>query len=201
MSDTLLALVPTYGLTLLAIITTLSCMGLPLPASIAMMLMGSFAAAGDFSLTATMIVAAAAAILGDHMGYGIGRLAGTYVQAWMERTPRRRRTRDRAVAEIEKRGALAIFFSRWLVAPLGPYVNLTAGAAHFRWRSFAVWGALGEVLWVTGYVGLGYLFSDNVLALIEMAGNMSGLLAGGAVAALLGWRLLALLRRPSGGKA
>jgi membrane protein DedA with SNARE-associated domain len=87
-------------------------------------------------------------------------------------------------------GGVSVFLSRWLVAPLGPYVNYAAGLAGFAWARFAFWGAAGEVVWVTTYVGLGYLFADNIAAISSLLGNLSGFLAALVVAAgLMIWIL------------
>lgn len=196
MTETFLALVPVYGLTFLAFTTAVSCLGAPLPASVVMMLMGSFAAAGEFSLVAAALTAFAAAMAGDQIGYGIGRAAGGTIIERVARKPARKASLDKAVARMERHGGLAVFLTRWLFAPLGPYVNIIAGATGFPWARFALFGALGEAIWVAAYVGLGYTFSDNVLDVAQMAGDMSGLLAAGLVTLLLGWRLVALLRRP-----
>ena len=69
MTDTFMALAPIYGLPFLALITALSCLGLPAPASVVMMLMGSFAAAGDFPLLAVVATALTAAVSGDQLGF------------------------------------------------------------------------------------------------------------------------------------
>jgi membrane protein DedA with SNARE-associated domain len=100
----------------------------------------------------------------------------------------------RAAALLAQRGGLAVFLSRWLVAPLGPYVNLAAGASGMGWASFTAWGVAGEVVWVTLYVGLGYTFAGNLAAATAQAATILGFLAAGAVAAGLGWWLVATLR-------
>ena len=89
-------------------------------------------------------------------------------------------------------GNLGIFLSRWLASPLGPYVNLAAGIMRLNWPRFLLWGALGEIVWVTAYVGMGYVFAGQMTAVAEIAGNASGFLAAAAVAAGLGaylWKI------------
>lgn len=194
MTEQLLALLPVYGLPLLAAITALSCLGLPLPASIVMMLMGAFAAAGDFNLLAVFATALAAAILGDQIGFAIGRLGGATVIARLARNPARQQTLARAEARISAHGAVAVFLTRWLLAPLGPYVNLLAGATAFSWLRFTLSGVAGELFWVGGYTGLGVTFSDNVMTIAEIAGDLSGFLAAGVVALYLGWRIMRIVQ-------
>jgi membrane protein DedA with SNARE-associated domain len=194
MTDQLLALLPLYGLPLLAAVTGFSCLGLPLPASIVMMLMGAFAAAGDFNLLAVFATALTASVLGDQTGFAIGRLGGAAIIARLAKTPSRQETLARAEARINSHGPVAVFLTRWLLAPLGPYVNLIAGATAFSWARFTFYGVTGELFWVGGYTGLGVIFSDNVMNIAEIVGDLSGFLAAGVVALYLGWRIVKILR-------
>jgi membrane protein DedA with SNARE-associated domain len=95
---------------------------------------------------------------------------------------------------LDRHGGAAVFLSRWLFSPLGPYVNLVTGAARMPWLRFALWDALGEGVWVALYLGLGYTFGSQIEAVAELAANFSGILAAGAVALGLGLWLRALLR-------
>lgn len=194
MTEQLLALLPVYGLPLLAAVTGLSCLGLPLPASIVMMLMGAFAAAGDFNLTAVFLTALGAAVLGDQTGFAIGRLGGATIVSRLASTPARQQTLASAQQRIDTHGAVAVFLTRWLLAPLGPYINLLAGATAFSWARFTFYGVAGELFWVGGYTGLGVTFSDNVMSIAEIVGDLSGFLAAGVIALYLGWRILRILR-------
>ena len=88
---------------------------------------------------------------------------------------------------MHKRGGSSVFFSCWLVAPLGPYINYISGITKFTWARFALWGILGEIVWVGLYVGLGYTFADNITALSNMLGNASGFITALAAVIELGW--------------
>ncbi len=52
----------------------------------------------------------------------------------------------------------------------------------------------GELFWVGGYTGLGVTFSDNVMTIAEIAGDLSGFLAAGVVALYLGWRIMRIVQ-------
>ncbi len=86
---------------------------------------------------------------------------------------------------MDRRGALGIFFTRWLFAPVGPWANFAAGATAFHYPRFTLWAIAGEVVWVSLYVLMGYSFAGNIEAASEMAGSALGILAG--VAAMLGF--------------
>lgn len=188
MTDWLLALVPQYGLWLLAVATFLSCLALPFPASILMLTAGGFAAAGDLVLWQAFGAAAAGGIAGDQLGYWAGRRFGTVALSRLRADPARDKLLTRAADFIEKRGVMAVFFSRWLVSPLGPYVNLIAGSTAYRWVPFTAAGVAGESVWAGLYVGTGYGFAGNVEAASQALGSALGMVGGaGAVLALGYW--------------
>ena len=76
MIDALLAAVPTHGVWLVAAVTFLSCLALPMPASLVMLTAGGFAAAGDLDLWQVLGAALLGAVLGDQLGYWAARLGG-----------------------------------------------------------------------------------------------------------------------------
>ncbi len=191
MTDWLLGLVPTYGLWLLAASTFLSCLALPIPASILMLAAGGFVAAGDLPLAGSVGAALAGAVGGDQVGYLAGRRGGAGLLA---RLGARAAPISRARDLLARRGGGAVFLSRWLVSALGPYVNLAAGAAGLPWARFTLWGALGEAVWVGLYIGLGRAFTGNLAAASDLAVRVLGLLGAAVLALGLGAWLVATLR-------
>lgn len=194
MIDDLLALVPQFGPPLVGLTTFLSCLALPVPSSLLMLTAGGFAAAGDLALAETALLALAGAVLGDQAGYLIGTTGSAALRRHLSGGGRRAAVAGRAAALAERWGGTGVFLSRWLFSPLGPYVNFAAGAAGIGWPRFTLWGAAGEAVWVTLYVGLGYAFAANIEALASVLGNLSGTLAAGAVTVGLGLWLRASLR-------
>lgn len=188
MTDWLLGLVPQYGLWLLAATTFFSCLALPFPASILMLTAGGFAAAGDLVLWQAFLAAAAGGVAGDQLGYWAGRGVGHSVLSRLRKDPARDRLLARADAMMDRRGVLAVFLSRWLVSPLGPYVNLIAGSTAYGWPRFTAAGVAGESVWAGLYVGFGYGFAGNVEAASQALGSALGMVGGaGAVLALGYW--------------
>ncbi|WP_425052462.1 DedA family protein [Psychromarinibacter sp. S121] len=194
MIETILAAVPVYGLWIVTLATFLSCLAMPIPSSLVMLTAGAFVAAGDLSLVWVVVLAWVGAVLGDQAGFLLGRGGGRLGER-LTRSGKAAELMERAHAFSERHGGPGVFFSRWLVSPLGPYMNLVSGATRMRWLRFALWGAAGEAVWVAIYVGLGYSFSDSITAVAQVAGNFSGALAAGAVAIGLGLWLRAALRR------
>ncbi|NKX43931.1 DedA family protein [Roseicyclus persicicus] len=194
MTETILALVPVYGLALIAVATFLSCLALPIPSSLVMLSAGGFAAAGDLVLWQAGAAALVGAVAGDQLGYQMGRWGGRLFSGTRV-SPKRAALMGKATGYLRDRGAAAVFFSRWLVSPLGPYVNFAGGAARLDWGRFTRAGVAGEVVWVAIYVGLGAMFADDILALADLMGSASGLMAALAVAGGLAMWLRAALRQ------
>lgn len=113
-----------------------------------------------------VLVAAAAAWIGDNLAYLVGRAIGT---RWLTRRfPRLLRALDRAEHQLEKRGAMIIIVARFI--PGGRVaVNLTCGASGFVQRRFMVLTVISAVSWAAYSVGLGtvagaWLHDNPILA-------------------------------------
>lgn len=195
MIERIFELVSTYGAFLIFTSTFLSCLFLPIPSSLLMLAGGAFVASEDLALEQVVIGAYAGAVLGDQVGYRMGRLYGDRVIAWLSRKPARAKVVARGQGAIDRYGGVAVFFSTWAIAQLGPCVNVIAGAAKLNAWRFTLWDAAGEVLWVTIYVGTGYLFASQIEAAIEIMSDVSGFIAAGAVTLVLGLWLRAVVRR------
>lgn len=194
MTDWLLAAVPTYGPWLVGVVTFLSCLALPVPASILMLTAGGFAAVGDLVLWQVAAAALVGAVAGDQAGYWAARLGGAGLLARLPTGAKRAELLARTTALVAAKGMLAVFLTRWLLSPLGPYANLVTGATRFGWGLFTLAGAAGEAVWVGLYTGAGYAFAGNLTAASAFAGSILGFLAAGAVAAGLGWWLFTVAR-------
>jgi membrane-associated protein len=155
-----------------------------------MLTAGGFISSGDLSLAAGAGGALAGAIAGDQAGFLAGRSAGPIISA---KLGNRVALLARAEAMLARRGGPAVFLSRWLFSALGPYVNLAAGVARQSWGYFTIWGVAGEAVWVALYIGLGYVFTGNIEAASQMAYQLLGFFAAGAVAiGLAVWLYLAI---------
>jgi membrane protein DedA with SNARE-associated domain len=196
-TDHLLAALSQYGLPVLFGVIVIATAGIPLPISMMLVAAGSFVELGEMKLWQVIVVASAGAVLGDQIGYGLGRWGGHRV---VERVRRRKNGAARiaqAEAFTKRWGAAGIFLTRWLITPLGPWLNLTSGMAGYPWTRFFLWDVLGEVVWVVLYVMLGKFFSDRVQELVEILGNLAWVIVGLIAAVILGWKLLRYLQPAS----
>jgi len=193
-TDTLFALLTDFGPWVVFASAFLSCLALPIPTSLMMLAGGAFAAAGDLALLSVVLAAFLGAVIGDQTGYAIGRFGGAPVLDRFARKPARKAVLERARGFVDGHGGLGVFFSTWAIAPLGPWVNFVAGATGLGWRRFAVWDALGETIWVTLYVGLGYWFSTRIESFADLLGNIAGLLVAIVVAIVMFAWIRAMMR-------
>ena len=194
MTDWLLSGLAASGVPLLFVTTFLSCLMMPVPSSLLMLAAGAFAAGGDLSLGAVLLASYLGAVIGDQTGYAIARLARNKIEALIGRKEKAARMMSAARARLDRRGGLTVFLTRWLMSPLGPYVNFTAGAAGFPWLRFSVASAAGELVWVALYAGLGWAFATNIEMIADLSVNITAVLAASFVAWLLGRNLLRSLR-------
>jgi membrane protein DedA with SNARE-associated domain len=155
---------------------------------------GAFVASGDLALASVSGAAFGGAVLGDQAGFWLGRKAGRLLPA-----PETKRGKlvAAALAQLARRGAVTVFFSRWMFSALGPWVNLAAGASGFAHARFSLAGVLGEAVWVLVYVGLGIAFGANLQAAADLASNALGMMAAGALALALGAWLWRAARTPA----
>ncbi|MDZ7641532.1 MAG: DedA family protein [Desulfurivibrio sp.] len=200
MSADIFALVSDWGPVLIFASAFLSCLAVPIPTSLMMLAGGAFVASDDLALWHVVVAALTGAILGDQTGYLIGRRGGAPLVTRIARSPKRRAALARARTLVDRWGGPGVFFSTWLFAPLGPWVNFIAGTTALSWRRFSIWDVLGETIWVSVYVTLGVVFASRIEAVADLLGNAVGLLVGLAVAGVMAvWIRGALRSQKAGG--
>jgi membrane protein DedA with SNARE-associated domain len=186
MSDYLLATLGVYGLPVLFGVLLVGSAGVPLPSSLLLVAAGSFVEQGELELWSVLALSAAGAILGDNIGYAVGRWGGRRLTRRLGRFVGGEERIEAAEEWLKRREGVSVFLSRWALTPLGPVVNLTSGATHYPWPRFLLYDVLGEALWVVLYVLLGKLFSDRVQALSDLLGDFTWAVLGVATAVVLG---------------
>jgi membrane-associated protein len=107
-------------------------------------------------------LAAVGAVVGDNIGYLIGRTGGRRLLERPGLLQQRRRDILRTGEPFfAKHGPKAVFLGRW-VAGLRIAAAWLAGISHMRWRVFAFWNALGAVAWATSVGLLAYALGQVV---------------------------------------
>jgi len=197
MMDQLLGLLTLYGVPALFGILVVGSAGIPFPNTLILLVVGSFVAQGELILWEVLIAGSVGAIIGDQVGYCAGRWGGRRLVHRITDKVGGTEKIKRSEAYMKSWGGYGIFFSRWLVSPLGFWINLSSGVTVYPRRRFMIWVVLGEVLWVCLCVGLGWLFSDRVQYLANLMGSLTWFIVGAVAATFLGWKLLRYFRTPS----
>jgi len=69
---------------------------------------------------------------------------------------------------LNKHGKSTVFFTRFLIAAMGPFVNAAAGITEYKFWTFSLFVALGELFWTCIYLGLGYWFGDSFETIVPI---------------------------------
>lgn len=139
-------------------------LGFVIPGETAVVIGGVLASRGRVSLPLLILVVVAAAIVGPLVGYEVGRRMGGRVVA--SRFLRRvSGTVEKAIGTLNSRGPAAVLAGRF-TAVLRALMPALAGTARMPYRTFAVYNALGGIIWGTGYSLLGYL-AGSAYAVVE----------------------------------
>jgi membrane protein DedA with SNARE-associated domain len=152
-----------YGLFFLFGIVALESAGLWLPGETALIAAAVIAAKGNLSITGVIVVAATAAIIGDNIGYWLGREGGRRL---LYRYAPLRRFADRVLPAGErfftKHGGKAVFLARFFggLRVTGAWM---AGLTRMSWWRFFGWNAAGGIVWAVA-VGLLAFFAGKAAA-------------------------------------
>jgi membrane protein DedA with SNARE-associated domain len=178
-AQTLDHLLQNYGYIVVFAVIGLEAMGVPLPGE--SMLIGASIYAGTtgkLDIVFVIVAAAAGAILGDNLGYIIGRWAGFPLLkrygSYVGITERRLLVGDYL---FKKHGGAVVFSGRF-IAFLRTFVALMAGASFMDWKVFLLWNAVGGVVWTSVYCTAAYFLGDVVR---QIEGKMAIALGLGAV--------------------
>jgi membrane-associated protein len=193
LSGQLLAALALYGLPVLFGVVLLGSAGIPVPGVVVVIASGALVHLGEMNLWWVLGLTCSGAILGDSIGYAIGRFGG-------RRLARRITNRfgveghlHHAEALAERWGGVGIFLTRWLLTPLGAALNLVSGMAVYPYHRFLLFDVPGDVLWTIEYVLLGELLSDRIATLVELLGQVTWVVVGLIGVAIFGWNLVRYL--------
>ncbi|MFC9329024.1 DedA family protein [Kitasatospora sp. NPDC057015] len=184
-----------YGYLAVAVLVLLDNCGVPAPGQTVLVLAAVYAGTGNLSLAAVIAIALAAAILGNSLGYLIGRTGGrAFVHRWgpyVLLTPARM---ARAEGFFDRHGGKVVTVARF-VDGLRQTSGIIAGTTGMEARRFTVFNVLGAVLWVGVWSAFGYLAGSNIGAVYERAVRYQLWLLVALGAVLLALLLHQLVRR------
>src|SRR5919202_3870273 len=194
----LLSVPKNLGYVALGALIGLETMGIPLPGETALISAGILASEGHLRIELVILVAAGAAIVGDNVGFWIGRRGGRKLLELPGPLARHRARVLRRGEEIFRRhGGKTVFFGRWF-SGLRIASAWLAGVNRMPWGQFLVFNALGGIAWAVSVGLLSYWAghsADDVLKVVGVGGLGVALVVLGAFV-LWRWRRSRAAARP-----
>jgi membrane protein DedA with SNARE-associated domain len=191
LTDWLLGLhgLPVYGLVgLLVFVEDALFVGFVVPGETVALLGGVAASLGHVSLPVMMAVVVGAAIIGDTVGYEVGRHLGTRILRSRLLVRRGERV-DAAREQLARRGGGAVFLGRF-VAFFRATMPALAGTAGMPYPKFLAFNAAGGLVWGIGVVLLGYLAGNSYSTVEQTFGRATALIALAVIViAVVVWRI------------
>src|SRR5271166_2760218 len=124
MSEQVLAALALYGSPALFAIVAVAAVGVPLPVTLLLIVTGSLVAQEAMNIWAAIAIAAAGSVAGDQLGFAIGRWGGKALVARFSAMLGSAERINKLEARARRWGGAGVFFSRWLVTPLGPWIKI-----------------------------------------------------------------------------
>ena len=181
----ILSVAKDVGYPVLFALIAIETMGIPVPGETALFTAGILAAGGHLSIEVVIAIAAAAAILGDNVGFMIGRKLGRRVLlADGPLQHHRRRVVEVGEPFFERHGPKAVFLGRW-VAGLRITSAWLAGVNRMAWPTFLFWNALGGIAWAISIALLAYFLGRGAERIVHTLGLGAAIAVVAAV--LIAW--------------
>ncbi|WP_405558350.1 DedA family protein [Streptomyces sp. NBC_01171] len=156
-----------YGYWAVGAVIFLEDFGVPAPGETILLAAGVYAGAGELNIVAVAAIAFAAAVVGDNVGYVIGRTGGrAFVERWGKYillTPKRF---EAAEAFFRRHGGKIVTVARF-VEGLRQANGIIAGTTGMAWPRFLAFNALGAALWVGLWSSLAYLAGSHITAVYD----------------------------------
>jgi len=155
-----------YGYFAVAGLIFLEDFGTPFVPGETVLIAGSlYAANGQLNVITVGLLAILAAVLGDNVGYAIGRFAGhSAVVRWGRYVQLTEPRIDKAEAFFDRHGGKVVVLARFIDG-LRQINGIVAGTCKMRWTSFLIYNALGATLWVACWVTVGYTAGSHITAI------------------------------------
>ncbi len=183
-----------YGLWAIALLVLVEDFGVPVPGETVLIAGAIYAGSGKLNVVAVGLVGFAAAVMGDNIGYTIGRFGGrALVERWGKYvfiTPARL---DKAEAFFNNHGGKIITIARFIEG-LRQANGLIAGITEMHWLKFFLFNALGAALWVGTWVSTGYFAGEHITTIYHDVTRYSLYAAIAAVVVIAAWAFLRVRR-------
>jgi membrane protein DedA with SNARE-associated domain len=189
-----------YGVVAVFLIVTIESLGAPVPGESLLIFAALLAGRGEISLPGLLIFAWAGSVLGDNIGYAIGRNVGRGAIARHGAKIGLTEARFNAIEGVFRRyGSVTVVFARFFNI-LRQLNGIVAGILGMSWWRFLLFNMIGAALWVAAWVLAASYFSEHLSVIAGLAHHtkvVAGILAAGIVVLVL--TLLVRARRRAGG--
>jgi membrane protein DedA with SNARE-associated domain len=163
-------------------------LGFVLPGETAVLLGGLLASQGQLDVVTLIVVVVVSAIIGDTVGYEVGRHLGPRVLQ-LPFVPRHQSRLDKAQETLRRRGGPAVFLGRWTAFFRAVMPGL-AGFSRMRYRTFLCWNALGGIAWGITYSLVGYFAGASYEKVASIIGEGAAVVVAVlVVVGLVVWRI------------
>src|SRR5919112_373721 len=182
--DQILPLISHYGYLVILFGVMAESTGVPLPGETILLASGFLVQQGHLDLGDAIVFGILGVVIGDQIGYWVGREGGRpFVLRWgryLLITPQRL---ARAEAFFARHGGKAVFLARFF-SGLRVFRALVAGISRMRWVTFLFYNALGGAVWATAVVLLGYFLGSSI-GLVEQWLGRATLVLGALLAVVV----------------
>jgi membrane protein DedA with SNARE-associated domain len=176
-------LVRQYGLIVVPVIITLESLGAPLPGESLLIFASVMAEHGNMSFPLLLLFAWIGGVVGDNIGYLIGRrLGGAVLLRYGDKIGFTAQRLDRVEAVFARYGPLTVAFARFFNV-LRQLNGVVAGTLKMDWWRFLLFNALGCALWVLTWGLAGFYLGEHVSDITRLAHGLG--LVGAIIVAIL----------------
>jgi membrane protein DedA with SNARE-associated domain len=184
-----------YGLWAIALFVLIEDFGIPVPGETVLIAGAVFAGSGRLNIVAVGVVGFLAAVVGDNIGYAIGRFGGrALVERWGRYVFLTKERLDKAERFFGRHGGKIIVVARFIEG-LRQANGIIAGISGMRWLKFLACNALGAALWVGTWVSVGYFAGQHITAIYNAITNYSLYAAIAAAVLIAAWIVFRLRKR------
>lgn len=156
-------------------------LGVVFPGEIALLVAGAAAQVGTLPLWAVIPTGIAGAVIGDAVGFGVGRRYGSRLLGHLPKWLVKPEAVCATNALIRRRGPIVVLIGR-TTALLRALVPGLAGMSGLSWRRFLPYNMLGGIIWATVVAALGYLAGASLAVVQDQLGMASNIILGALVA-------------------
>ena len=186
-----------YGYVAIGSFVMLEDFGVPVPGETILIAAAVYAGAGRLNVFAVGLIAVAAAVVGDNIGYAIGRFGGRalvlrfgkYVFLTSERL-------DKAESFFSRYGGIVVTVARFIEG-LRQANGIVAGISEMPWPRFLAFNALGAALWVAVWTSIGYLAGNHITTIYDAITRYSLYVLIALAAAVIALIIRTVVRRRS----